>query len=103
LTGTQALLIAGGVAELMGGSGLLSGVQAATGVDVLRLEDDGEGGADVTVGSNVADGVFVGTKTPLDGGETRVTVEIEVFDEVIVDSELSGEDTSVGVRWRREF
>jgi translocation and assembly module TamB len=103
LTGTQALLIAGGVAELMGGSSLLEGVRSAVGVDVLRVEDDAEGGAEVTVGQNVADGVFVGAKQPLGGGSSKVVVEIEILDNLIADTELSGEDTSLGINWRREF
>ena len=105
LTGAQGLQLALGLATLLDGSGgALDAVRATVGLDVLRVEDDGANGAQVTVGSNVADGVFVGARQPLDGGPAKVIVEIEVYRDVIVDTEIGPEQgSSVGLSWRRRF
>ncbi len=104
LDASEAIQIATGLATLLDGSGgALDRLRATAGLDVLRLEGIGEE-ATVTVGSRVADGVFVGAKQPLDGGSARVTVEIEVFPSVTVDTEVgTGAGGSVGLNWRREF
>ncbi|MEM8752786.1 MAG: translocation/assembly module TamB domain-containing protein, partial [Pseudomonadota bacterium] len=94
-----------GVATLLdGGGGAVDGVRGAVGLDVLRVDDDAETGTSVTVGSNVADGVFVGAKQPVAGGSASVQVEVEVFDNITVDSEF-GRDigTSIGLNWKRDF
>lgn len=105
LSPPQALQLALGLAALLDGTGgPLDAVRATTGLDVLRIEDDGEEGAQVTVGRNVAEGVFVGAKQPLDGGPAKVTVEVEVFGEITVDTEVGTEQgSSVGLNWRRNF
>jgi translocation and assembly module TamB len=52
----------------------------------------------------VADGVFVGAKQPLDGGSARVAVEVEVFEDVTVDTEVGPDSgTSFGLNWRRDY
>ena len=46
----------------------------------------------------------MGVKQPVDGGATAVEVEIDVFDNVTVDAETSGEDgSSVGVNWKYDW
>lgn len=104
LTPAEALQLASGLATLFDGSGgLLDGVRDAVGLDVLRLEGLGED-ATVTVGRNVAEGVFVGARQPIDGGSASVTVEIEVFDNVIVDTEVGAQSgSSFGLNWKRDF
>ena len=78
LTGSQAISLALGLATLMDGSGgTLDTVRGVVGLDSLRLDQDEEGNASVAVGKEVADGVWVGTKTPLgeggvDHGEHRL-------------------------------
>jgi translocation and assembly module TamB len=107
LSPAQGVQLALGLATLLQGSGgPLDGVRSAVGLDVLRVEDDtfGEGGATVTAGENVADGVFVGARQPLDGGTARVVVEVEITPSVTVDTEIGQEEgSSVGVNWRRDF
>lgn len=104
LSPLEALNLATGVATLLDGSGgAIDDVRAAVGVDVLRIED-GEDGPSITVGKNVADGVFVGAKQPVGGGSATVTVEIEVFDNVTIDSEVGQEaGTSIGLNWKKDF
>lgn len=104
LSPAEALNLATGVATLLDGSGgVVDDVRGAIGVDVLRIEDGDEGLA-VTVGKNVADGVFVGAKQPVGGGTASVTVEIEVFDNVTIDSEVGPEEgTSIGLNWKKDF
>ena len=100
----QAASLALGMATLFDGSGgTLDSIRSTTGLDVLRIED-GERGPSVGVGSNVADGVFVGAKQPIDGGSASVQVEVEIFDEFTIDSE-TGRDTgsSIGLNWKRDF
>jgi translocation and assembly module TamB len=107
LTAGQGLQLAAGLAILLQGSGgPLDAVRSTVGLDVLRVEDDqfGEGGASVTAGQNVADGVFVGARQPLDGGTARVVVEVEITPSITVDTEIGQEEgSSVGVNWRRDF
>ncbi|MEM6488409.1 MAG: translocation/assembly module TamB domain-containing protein, partial [Pseudomonadota bacterium] len=105
LSGLEALQLAGAVATLLDGTGgTVDQIRGAVGLDVLRLDSDDSGGTSVVVGRNVADGVFVGAKQPIDGGETSVQVEIEVFENITVDGEVGGDgDTSLGVNWRKNF
>ncbi|MEM7528711.1 MAG: translocation/assembly module TamB domain-containing protein [Pseudomonadota bacterium] len=105
LSATQAIQLASAVTTLLDGSGgVIDDIRGAAGVDVLRFDTDAEGEAEVTVGKNVAEGVFVGATQPVAGGESKVTVEVEVFSNVTVDGEVGSEgSTSVGVNWRKDF
>lgn len=104
LSPSQALELAAGVATLLGGGeGVLGRVRSAIGLDVLSI-DEQDGASALTAGRSVGDGVFVGVKQPLDGSAASVVVEVEIFDEVTVDSEVSQDGgASVGVNWKRDF
>lgn len=104
LSPSEALQLAAGISTLLDGSGgATDSVRAAVGVDVLRIEE-GDGGPAVTVGKNITDGVFVGAKQPVGGGSGSVKVEIEIFDNFSLDSEV-GPDVgqSIGLNWKRDF
>jgi translocation and assembly module TamB len=105
LSGPQAIQLATGIATLMSGkSGPLDFVREAAGIDVLRIEGETAETATVTVGRNVGDGIFVGAKQGLQGQGTTITVEVDVFNGVKVDSEIKQEGGSnVGVTWRKDF
>ena len=105
LTGAQAIQLGTGIATLMGGGpGVLGRVRGATGLDVLRIDGDSAEDAALTVGRNVGEGIFVGARQGLAGAGTTVTVEIEVFDGVILDTELGQEgNSSAGVSLRKDF
>ena len=78
-------------------------MRSAVGLDVLAVDTDGDA-TSIQAGQNLADGVYVGVKQPVDGGATAVEVEIDVFDNVTVDAETSGEDgSSVGVNWKYDW
>jgi translocation and assembly module TamB len=104
LTAGEAIQLATGVATLLsGGEGLLGGVRSATGLDVLSVDTSGESAA-VRAGRNVAEGVFVGVRQPVDGGAAAVEVEVELRDNVTVDARTSSEEgTSLGLNWKYDF
>jgi autotransporter translocation and assembly factor TamB len=105
LSGSQAIQLAVGVATLLGGqAGPLDAVRSAAGLDVLRVDGESVEDASVTVGSNVADGVFIGARQELGGQGSALTVEVEVFDGVVVDTEFGQEQGSnIGITLRRDF
>jgi len=106
LSASQGIRLASGLATLLDGTGgFLDRGRAAVGLDVLAVDPTDSGdGATLTLGKNIGDDVFVGAKQSLDGAETSVTVEVEVFENVTVDGEVdqNGEQ-SVGVNWKRDF
>ncbi len=104
LSPTEAIQLGVGVATLLDGSGgAVDSVRGAVGLDVLRIDDDGEQ-TSVTVGTNIADGVFVGAKQPIGGGNASVQVEIEVFDNFSIDSEIGQTSgSSIGLKWKKDF
>ncbi|MCP1335574.1 translocation/assembly module TamB domain-containing protein [Futiania mangrovi] len=107
MSALEALQLASGVATLLSGeAGVIDSLRGALGVDVLRVEGgEAEGeAASVSVGSYVAEGVFVGTKQPLDGRGGSVLVEVEITDRITVDTEVGQEgNTSAGVNWRYDY
>ena len=94
-----------GVAQLLdGGGGALDSARGSVGLDVLRINSGEDGATSVTVGSNVADGVFVGAKQPIGSGSASVQVEVEVFDNITIDSEFGPDvGTSIGLNWKKDF
>jgi translocation and assembly module TamB len=105
LTGAQAIQLATGIATLFGeGPGTLDVLREAAGLDVLRVDGQSADDASVTIGRNIADGVFIGTHQGLGGQGSAVTVEVEVFDGVVVDTELGQQGGSnIGVTLRKDF
>jgi len=103
LSGSEALQLVAGLATLTSGkAGPLDSLRNAAGVDVLRVEGETAETATVTVGRNVAEGVFVGARQGLGGQGGAVAVE--VFDGVIFDTEFgqkSGAD--IGITLRKDF
>lgn len=104
LSAGQALQLAAGINTLRSGRpGLLDTAREALGVDVLQV-DPGEEGTSVTLGRNVAPGVFLGAKRELEEeGDSAVTVEIDLFDGVKIDGEAGTESSSIGLEWSRDF
>ncbi|MEM9141253.1 MAG: translocation/assembly module TamB domain-containing protein, partial [Pseudomonadota bacterium] len=105
LTGSQAIQLGVGLATLMdGGAGTLDTARSAAGLDQLRIEQDEQGNASVAIGREVAEGIWVGSKQPLGEGGTSVVVEIDVFEEVTIDTEVEqGGGASIGIQWKRDF
>jgi autotransporter translocation and assembly factor TamB len=105
LSGAQAVQLATGIATLLGeGPGPLDVLRGAAGLDVLRVDGQSADDASVTIGRNIADGVFIGTRQGLGGQGSAVTVEVEVFNGVVVDTELGQQGGSnIGVTLRKDF
>ncbi len=105
LSPSDAIALAIGVAQLLdGGGGALDSARGTVGLDVLRINNEEDGATSVTVGSNVADGVFVGAKQPIGSGSASVQVEVEVFDNITIDSEFGPDvGTSIGLNWKKDF
>ncbi|HUF87735.1 MAG TPA: translocation/assembly module TamB domain-containing protein [Thermohalobaculum sp.] len=105
LTGGQALQLAAGLATLMGGdAGPIDALRELAGLDVLRFEGESVDEAAVTVGRNVAEGVFIGARQGLGGQGSAVTVEVEVFSGVTIDTEIKQDGGSnIGITLRKDF
>ncbi|MCI4661789.1 MAG: translocation/assembly module TamB domain-containing protein [Neomegalonema sp.] len=104
LSSGQAIQLASGIATLMSGrEGVLGNVREAAGLDVLSVDSSDEGTA-LRAGRSLTEGVYVGISQPVDGRSTQVEVEVELFDNVTVDSRISGQEgASVGLNWKRDF
>jgi autotransporter translocation and assembly factor TamB len=106
LSGPEAIQLAVGMATLLSGgnAGPLDFARGATGVDVLRVEGETVEDASVTVGRNIGEGIFVGARQGLGGQGSAVVVEVEVFDGVVVDTEVDQEGgTNIGITLRHDF
>ncbi|HLS19935.1 MAG TPA: translocation/assembly module TamB domain-containing protein, partial [Paracoccaceae bacterium] len=104
LSPAQGLQLALGLATLLdGGGGTLDEFRSAIGLDVLSIEE-GDDGAELEVGKQVAEKVWVGTRQSLEGSGTKFAVEVDVFGNVDAYGEADTEgDTTVGVRWKKDF
>lgn len=102
LSALQAVQLADAAATLSGassGAGVLDTMRRALGVDVLSVGESG-----VEVGSYVREGVYVGVSQGLDSGSGEVSVEVELTDEVSLESGVGAAgDTDVGVTWERDY
>ncbi len=105
LSGPQAIQLAVGVATLLSGDGgPLGFARDATGLNVLRVEGETVEDASVTVGRNIGENIFVGASQGLDGRGSAVTVEVEVFNGVVVETEVDQEGgTNIGITLRHDF
>ncbi len=105
LTGAQALQLSLGVARLLGhGTGLQDRLREAAGVDVLRVSGTTAEDAAIAVGQNLGDQVYVGAEQQIGSGQSSVVVEVEVMENVIVDSRLeAGQSANIGVNWRLDY
>ncbi|MCH8952103.1 MAG: translocation/assembly module TamB domain-containing protein, partial [Proteobacteria bacterium] len=105
LSGPEAIQLAVGVATLLSGkAGPLDFARSAAGVDVLRVEGETVEDASVMVGRNIGEGIFVGARQGLGGQGSAVVVEVEIFDGVVVDTEVDQEGgTNIGITLRHDF
>ncbi|MGB0497265.1 MAG: translocation/assembly module TamB domain-containing protein [Rubricella sp.] len=103
----QTLSLAAGIATLSSGeAGPLDVARGALGVDVLQIDPgDSDDDASVTIGRSLGDGVFLEAEQSLGGGDgTAVRIEIDVFENVTIDGEVSADDgNSIGITFSRDF
>jgi translocation and assembly module TamB len=86
-----------------GGGGIVDIVRQTIGVDVLSVGSDAEGGATLEVGQYLTEGVRVGVEQRFETGSTAATVEIELTDEISVETEIGGEASKVGISWGYDY
>lgn len=105
LSAGQAAELAAAAAQLAsGGEGVIGNLREAAGLDVLSFDLGDEGAASLQVGQNVAEGVYVGAKQPIDGGPTEIEIEIEIFENITVEGATGGENgSSLGLDWKMDF
>jgi translocation and assembly module TamB len=107
LSGPEAIQLGVGIATLFSGNVFawpLDFARGATGIDVLRVEGETDEDSSVVVGSNIGKGIFVGARQGLGGQGSSVVVEVEVFNGVVVDTEVDQEGgANIGITLRHDF
>lgn len=103
----QAFQLASAVAELTGvtqGPSVADRVRAGLGLDELTVEST-QTGPSLSAGRYVSDRVFVGVDQGLgQGGESSVSVEVEVDDNITVESQVGARSAGqVGINFRWEY
>lgn len=87
-----------------GGGGTLDSLRGAIGLDSLQVQQDAEGNAQVAIGKQVAEGVWVRSKRSLGEGSNSIEVEIELTDDIVVDTEMIEDGSAwVGFEWKKDF
>ncbi|MEM8915379.1 MAG: translocation/assembly module TamB domain-containing protein, partial [Pseudomonadota bacterium] len=101
----QALQLASAVAELTGrGPGFADRVRSGLGLDELTVTE-GETGPSLRAGRYVSERVFVGVDRGLgSGGESSVSVEVELNDNITVESDVGARNSGqVGINFRLDY
>lgn len=108
LSAIQAAQLAQTAATLSGkgGAGIVDKVRQALGVDVLNVESqDGDSqGASLKAGKYLSEDVFLSVTQGTQPGSQKVGVEIQVFPNVTVESNVSGDaDSNIGLNWKWDY
>ncbi len=108
LSPVQALKIAQLMAYLSGRESAsfdpLNDIRRAVGIDTLSVGMDEEKGATLSVGKYVSDKIYVGVEQGASPGSTAVRAEIEVTDDIEVETKTgNANESSVGVNWKRDY
>lgn len=105
LTPLETAQLAAAVASLAGGGGfdLLGPLRQSLGVDRLELSGDGSGGAMLTGGRYIAENVYLEVgSSPTGLGEASIEWEIRPRLDLVSRFGV-GRDSSVTLRWRRDY
>ncbi len=108
LTAIESVQLAAAVATLTGGGGggfdPIRSIRQATGIDALRVDTSGDAGPTVEAGKYVTDDVYIGVKQGATAGQGSVVVEVELFDNVTVESESKQDGSQkVGARLKWDY
>lgn len=106
LSPVQIARLAGAAAELSGGSGggILSQLRKTTGLDDLDIVTDEEGAPAVAAGRYVSENVYVGVQQGTSSESTRVTIDLDITDNVKARAGVSPSGgSSLGVFYEREY
>ncbi|MDZ4737845.1 MAG: translocation/assembly module TamB domain-containing protein [Rhodospirillaceae bacterium] len=108
LSPVQALQLAQVLASLSGrgpSTGILDVARQTLGVDVLTVSggDDDGAGPGVEIGQYLTQDVRVGVEQGFGTGSTAGTVEIELTDELSVESRVQQDGSRVGITWGHDY
>jgi translocation and assembly module TamB len=108
LSPVQALQLASALRALSGqGSGdggIFDFARKTLGVDVLTVGGDSETGTTLEVGQYLTENVRVGVQQRFEGGGgAAATVEIELTDDVSVQTSVGSERSRVGITWGHDY
>ena len=112
LSHAQAIQLASGAASLagFGGGGVMDLSRKLLGVDVFKLNSDNDGeDSDVSrtsleMGTYVRDNIYVGIEQGIGReSDTGAVVEIELLPTLEVRAKASGNDTEVGLEWKKNY
>lgn len=108
LTAEESLQLAAAAASLVGGGGggfdPVGDIRRATGIDALRVDVGGEAGPAVEAGKYLTDDIYVGVRQGAAAGTGAVSVEVEVFDSVTLESEAAQDGSQkVGARLKWDY
>lgn len=101
----QAAVLANTYNELSGGGpGLVGGVRSMLGLDRLRTDVAEDGGIDVGVGKYLSEDVYLEFDQNLQSGEQGVSVEIELFPGLNLESGAgTGGGGSLGLKYKKDY
>ena len=105
ITPAQGIRLAAAIRTLEGGGvDTLGQLRNATGLDTLDVGGASAGEATAKAGKYLADGVFLEVERGLASGSGKARVEIELTDNITVNTEVS-EDAQggVGIEWRLDY
>lgn len=109
LSALEAAQLANTAAELsgsggIGGFGILGQMQETLGLDVLRVDQGASGGATVSAGKYLQEGVYVGVEQGALASDSGVKVEIDLTDNISVETKIGNDASSdVGVNWKWDY
>lgn len=107
LTAGESLQLAATAASLAGDGGGFDPVgdlRRAAGIDTLRIDAGGEDGPTVEAGKYLTEDVYVGVRQGAGAGQGAVTVEVDIFDNVTLESEAADDGSQkVGARLKWDY
>jgi translocation and assembly module TamB len=107
LSPVQAIQLANALRALSGqGSGdggIFDFARKALGVDVLTVGGDEDSGTTLEVGKYLTENVRVGVEQRFETGGAAATVEIELTDDISVQSSVGSERSRVGITWGHDY
>ena len=110
LSAVESFQLAAAVARLSGkapaGSDPLGWMRRTFNVDTFAVEtpDSGEGGAALSVGKYVREGVYVSVNQGLTESTSAASVEVDITDHITLDTEVGSDaQGSLGINWKWDY
>ncbi|HMB75831.1 MAG TPA: translocation/assembly module TamB domain-containing protein, partial [Kiloniellaceae bacterium] len=83
--------------------GFMSDIRAGLGLDVLSVGAGETGGASLSAGKYLVDGVYVGVDQGTAADSTRAKVEIDLTPTIKLESSAGSDSSKVGVKWKWDY